>query len=313
MTLAVLFSGQGSQIVGMGKSLFNASTTAREVFEEVNDTLKESFSSIIFNGPKNELNLTKNTQPALVTTSIAFIRILKKEANIDLSKKACFFAGHSLGEFSAHVAAETVTLTEMIRITRYRGEIMQKAIPLGKGAMAVILGMQYKTIKKIIETTSKQSSLCSIANDNCHGQVVISGHTEAVIKVLNLANKQNAKTILLPISIPSHCELMEVVVKKLQIKLQNFSFSKAIIPIIPNVTAIPEQNGNILRELLIIQATKLVRWRESIEKMLNQGITTFIEIGSKNILSNIIKHINRDAKVIQGNTIEDIEKIIKEI
>lgn len=314
MTLAVLFPGQGSQSISMGRALFEVSPAAREVFEEVNDSLGNSLSKIIFEGPESDLNLTANTQPALMTVSLALMRTLQKEANLDLAQKARFFAGHSLGELSAHAAAGTLSLKDTAQITRHRGEAMQKAVPVGQGAMAAILGLDFDAVEEITQLASTASLLCALANDNCPGQIVISGHKKAVERAIELAIERGArKAISLPVSAPFHCDLMAPAAKALQEKLQNVSFEKPAVPIITNVTAKAEKDPETLRDLLITQVTQRVRWRESVEEMLEQGITTFVEIGAGKVLSGLVRRINRDAKVIVVNGPECIEKIIAEL
>ncbi|MCP4923924.1 MAG: ACP S-malonyltransferase [bacterium] len=314
MVIAVLFPGQGSQTVGMGRSLFDASPAAREVFEEVDDSLGDSLSKTIFEGPESDLNLTANTQPALMAVSMALMRTLKKEANLDLTQKARFFAGHSLGELSAHAAAGTLSLKDTAQITRYRGEAMQKAVRVGQGAMAAILGLNFNVVEEITQAASIGTGLCALANDNCPGQVVISGHKGAVEKAIELSTKKGAKrAIFLPVSAPFHCDLMAPAAKALQEKLPNFSFKTPSLPIVTNVTAKPEKDPKVLRDLLITQVTGRVRWRESVEEMLSQGVTTFIEVGAGKVLSGLVRRINRDAKVMAVNTPEDVEKIVAEL
>ena len=314
MGLAILFPGQGSQVVGMGCSLFNGSSVAREIFQEIDDCLEINLSKIMFEGPNDELNLTVNTQPALMAVSLALVNILKKEANIDLTKISKFFAGHSLGELSAHAAAETFNLRNAILITRKRGYFMQKAVPFGEGSMAAVLGLDYNKISNIIDYVSKKSFLCSLANDNCPGQIVVSGHKKAVEKVIDISIQKGAKkTIYLPVSAPFHCDLMLSAAMSLEKYLNNITFSKPLVPIVTNVNAKEELDPDILKKLLITQITHKVRWRESIEEMISKGVTTFVEIGTGKILSKFVRRINPDSKVISINTMKSIEKFISNI
>lgn len=310
MKFVVLFPGQGSQIIGMGKSIFNSSFTAKSVFQEIDNTLNENLSKIMFYGPKNKLDLTINTQPAIMAVSIALLRTLKKEANIDLTKKAKYFLGHSLGEISAHTASETLTLRDAAKITRYRGKIMQENQSIKKEIMAAIIGIKIQTLNKIIKSISNKY-ICSIANDNYHEEIIISGQIKAVNKIIKLSILAGAKkTFLLPINNAFHSSLMIKSANNIKKKLKNINFHKARVPIISNVTAKPHTQPKILNELLVKQTTSRVRWRESIEFIINKDITTFIEIGSRSILSNFIKQTNPNLKTITINNSQDIEKII---
>ncbi len=310
MTTAFVFPGQGSQAVGMGKELNDGSAAARAVFEEVNDALGQNLSKLMFEGPIDELTLTYNAQPALMAASIAVVRVLESEFDIKMADIASFVAGHSLGEYSAHAAAGTFSLTDTANLLKLRGEAMQRAVPVGIGAMAAIMGGEFETIEEIAAEASKDGGsdrVCTAANDNADGQVVISGHKEAVEKAMEIAKERGIKrAILLPVSAPFHCPLMQPAADEMAVALGNTAFNSPSVPVITNVSAKPETDPEVLRRMLVDQITGRVRWRETVLKMGELGVDQLVEVGTGKVLSGLVRRINRD---IAGQSLQNLHDI----
>lgn len=307
MKTALLFPGQGSQTVGMGKELAEKYAVARAVFDEVDAALGEKLSTIIFEGPQETLTLTENAQPAIMATSIAALRVLESETGYDVSKEATFVAGHSLGEYSALCAAGVLTLTDTARLLRVRGKAMQSAVPNGMGAMAALIGADYDLAAAIAQEAA-QGDVCCVANDNAPGQVVISGSKAAIERAIVIAKEKNIKrALMLDVSAPFHCPLMAMASGVMDEALSAATFSAPSVPVVTNMTAAAEDKPDMLRRLLVDQVTGMVRWRESMEYLSNQGIEQVIEIGAGKVLSGMIRRIAPDVKAIQMGTAADLE------
>ena len=304
---SVIFPGQGSQLVGMGKDLHNKFSLVQNLFKEADEILGISLSKLILEGPKEDLNLTENTQPAIFLLSYSIFKLIREEFNIDLSK-ASFFAGHSLGEYSALASAEVLSFSDTLKILKIRGNAMQSSVPNGKGGMVAVLGSDIKIIENIIDE-GKNRYECFIANDNSVGQIVLSGNIQDLEKMMIDLKNKNIKNIKLPVSAPFHCRLMNnaTTVMKEEIFKLNFKESKNIL--ISNVTGKLIKDSSELKDLLIKQIESRVRWRESILFMINKGVNQFIEIGPGKVLSGLIKRINKDVKVSAINTEEDIKLV----
>ncbi|AIL64892.1 Malonyl CoA-acyl carrier protein transacylase [Rickettsiales bacterium Ac37b] len=311
MTKAFVFPGQGAQFVGMGKNLAENFVNAREVFEEVDEVLKQKLSYIIFNGSIEELSLTENTQPALMAVSMALVRVLEKDANIDLAQGALFAAGHSLGEYSALAAMKALTLTDTALLLRTRGKAMQQAVPVGQGGMAALLGLEF-TEAELIATQAAVGEVCQIANDNSPGQIVLSGTSEAIDRAVNITiSVYGKKAIKLNVSAPFHSELMKPAQDIMNNALAEIEIKAPILPIVANVTALDVQEPLQIRSLLVKQVTSMVKWRESIVFMKNHGVETIIEIGAGQVLTGLTKRIDKDIKSISINDIDDINTLVK--
>lgn len=307
---AFIFPGQGSQFVGMGKDLHGAFAEAREVFAEIDDTLSQKLTALMFDGPESELNLTANTQPALMAVSMAVVRVLQKQGGLDLAQSCKFVAGHSLGEYSALTAAGAFSLSDTARLLRIRGTAMQEAVPVGVGAMAAILGLDFEEVKEIAVAASKDG-ICAAANDNAPGQVVVSGHKGAVDAAIALATEKGAKrAIALPVSAPFHCALMEPAAKRMAEALAATTINTPVVPVVANVTASGVIDPAQIRQLLVDQVTGRVRWRESVIWMKEQGITETIELGAGKVLAGLVKRIEKDVAAESVGTPEQIEALI---
>ena len=294
---AFLFPGQGAQTIGMGKDLAENFSVSKDVFEEVNDALEQDLSSLIWDGDIDTLTLTENAQPALMATSIAAVKALESEG-IEFNQ-ASFIAGHSLGEYSALCAAGSLNIHDTAKLLRIRGKAMQDAVPIGIGAMAAILGLDFNTVNKIAKSIGNDQ-VCQAANDNDPGQVVISGHKEAVEQTIELAKAAGAKrAILLPVSAPFHCALMQPAADAMSEALDGIELESPSVPLVANVKASQEINGSIIKELLIEQVTGSVRWRESIEYISFHGVTDVFEIGAGKALSGMVRRIDREINVNQ--------------
>lgn len=313
MSVAFVFPGQGSQSVDMGRDLYAAFPEARDVFEEVNESLSLNLSKIIFEGPESDLNLTENTQPALMAVSMAVIAVLKKQGGIDIGKSCAFVAGHSLGEYAALTAAGALKLSDTAKLLKLRGQSMQKAVPVGVGAMAAILGLDLPDV----ETISKEAAgneVCQCANDNSPGQVVVSGHKQAVERAAALATEKGAKrAVMLPVSAPFHCALMKPAADIMAGALANAEMVKPVVPVVSNVTAKAENDTARIRDLLVTQITDMVRWRESVLWMKAQGVTDMVEIGAGKVLGGLIRRIDKDITCESVSTPEGIENLIKKL
>ena len=304
---SVIFPGQGSQIVGMGKDFFEKYNLVKELFKEADETLGISLSKIIMEGPKEELDLTINTQPAIFLISYSIFQVVKKEFNIDLNQ-AKYFAGHSLGEYSALSSANYLNFSDTIKLLRIRGDAMQNAVPKGEGGMLAVLGSTVEIIEDILKE-NQNNFLAQIANDNSQGQIVLSGKNTDLVKLIEVLKSKNIKNIKLPVSAPFHCRLMNKAtdVMKKEIEKANFHDSKNIL--ISNVTADEISNKEELKKLLIDQIENRVRWRESVINMINKGIKQFIEIGPGKVLSGLVKRIDKNVKINTINNGSDIKDL----
>lgn len=310
MTTAFIFPGQGSQSVGMGKAFADASPAAREVFQEVDEALGESLSRLMFDGPDDKLTLTANAQPAIMAASLAALRVLEREGGVRLLDKAAFAAGHSLGEYAALAAAGALPLAETARLLRLRGDAMQAAMPPGEGAMAAILALSIDDVRAIAAEAA-EGQICSVANDNAPGQVVLSGHRPAVERAMALAKAKGARmTVLLPVSAPFHCPLMQPAAEAMEKALATAPLQAPVVPIYANVTAAPVADPAEIRRLLVVQVTGSVRWRESVAAMAEAGVTRMVELGGK-VLGPMIKRIAPDIQNLSVQKPDDIEAVLK--
>lgn len=310
--IAFLFPGQGSQSIGMGRDVYDAFRCARDVYQEVDEALKQNLTKIIFEGPEADLVLTENAQPALMTVSMALMRVLEKEGGLNLAQAASYVAGHSLGQYSALCAAGSLSLSDTARLLKIRGQAMQQAVPVGKGAMAALLGLEMSVVEQIVREAA-QGQVCEIANDNSPGQVVISGHLEAVERAIALSKDHGAKrSLLLNVSAPFHCALMKPAQIRMEEAFQDIRVNNSCLPVMDNVSAKAVKKGEELKALLIQQVTGRVRWRESIDLMANLGVTTTIEVGAGKVLTGLTKRIAPSLEAIALNTPYDIETYLKE-
>lgn len=297
---AFVFPGQGSQAVGMGRELADSFPIARDTFAEVDEALGQKLSAIMFDGPEDQLTLTQNAQPALMAMSIAVLRVLQAEKGLDLQKHARFVAGHSLGEYSALCAAGAFTLADTARLLRLRGQAMQKAVPVGVGAMAAILGADLDAARAIAAEAA-EGEVCTAANDNAPGQVVVSGHKGAVERAIKLAAEKGFKrAVLLPVSAPFHCPLMQPAADAMAEALAGIAIATPVVPLVANVTAAAVTEPDTIRRLLVEQVTGAVRWRESVLYMKDQGVTELVELGAGKVLSGLAKRIDKE---IAGSTV----------
>jgi [acyl-carrier-protein] S-malonyltransferase len=309
---AFIFPGQGSQAVGMGKALAEASATAREVFQEVDEALGQKLFQLMSEGPEDQLTLTANAQPAIMANAIAVLRVLEKEGGMRLADKADFVAGHSLGEYTALCAAGAFDLSTTAKLLRTRGDAMQAAVPVGVGAMAAILGADREKAQAIADAAA-EGQVCTVANDNDPSQVVISGHREAVERALPIAKEMGAKrALLLPVSAPFHCPLMQPAADAMAQALAAVSIQAPLVPVYANVTAAPVADPEMIRALLVEQVTGMVRWRESVLAMFGAGVTDYVEFGGK-VLGGMVKRITPDAAPISIVTMDDIEALAKSL
>ena len=307
MTNAFIFPGQGSQKVGMGKDLYDNFPVAKEVFQEVDDALSINLSRIIFEGEEEELKLTINTQPALMAVSFAIVRVIEGFIGKNISEVGKFTAGHSLGEYSALVSARSIKLNDAAKILRLRGEFMQNAVPLNVGAMAALIGVDTNIVEEIRSKYAEKDEIIDIGNDNAPGQFVISGHNSIVDKVI--ANHKAfgiKRAIKLPVSAPFHCRLMEKARENMESYIQDLELLSPKLILVNNVGAAPLTETNKIKDSLIEQITNTVRWRESIDNMCDLGVDNFIEIGAGNVLSGLVKRIN---KTVNSSSIQNIENI----
>ena len=313
MSCAFIFPGQGSQTVGMGRDVAAAFNSAKEVFEEIDDALGQNLSKIIFNGPDEDLILTENAQPAIMAVSLAVLRVLSVDGGIDISKIATHVAGHSLGEYSSLAASGCFKIDETAKLLKIRGSAMQEAVPVGKGAMAAIMGLDLAdTVSIALEASG--SGICAAANDNAPGQVVISGDKVSVERAIQLAKKQGAKrAINLPVSAPFHCDLMKPAADIMTDALASISISEPSVPLVSNVTANVVTDISLIPKLLVEQVTGMVRWRESILTLKSLGVKTMVEVGVGKVLSGLNRRIDKDIISIQIGTPEGIEEFLNSI
>ena len=304
MAAAFVFPGQGSQSVGMGKGLADAFAAARRVFEEVDAALGERLSAIIWDGPAERLTLTENAQPALMAVSLAALRVLETDAGVDLARDVAFVAGHSLGEYSALAAAQSLTIADAARLLRIRGRAMQKAVPVGAGAMAALIGVDLAQARAI---AAEAGGICAAANDNGGGQVVLSGETKAVERAVEVAKAKGVKrAMMLPVSAPFHCPLMRPAAEAMAEALSKVAVRPPRVPLVANVRAEPTSDPTVIVRSLIEQVTDTVRWRESVLFMVQAGVTTFYEVGAGKVLAGLIRRIAETAKASSIGTPEDI-------
>lgn len=309
MTVALTFPGQGSQQVGMGQALAEAFVPAREVFEEVDEALSQHLSRIMWEGPPEDLTLTENAQPALMAVGMAVFRVLERECGLDMAKVG-FVAGHSLGEYSALAAAGTFSLADAARLLKLRGRAMQQAVPVGEGAMAALLGLDLAEAAQVAEEAAGGGEVCQPANDNAPGQVVVSGHREAVERAIEIAKEKGARrAILLPVSAPFHCALMQPAADAMAEALAEAGMRDPAVPLVANVTAAPVTDAAAIRDGLVEQVTAMVRWRESVAYMAGEGIGRMLELGPGRVLSGLARRIAPDVEAIAVGTPEDIEAV----
>ena len=307
---AFIFPGQGSQAVGMGKLLAQASATAREVFQEVDEALGQNLFRLMSEGPEDQLTLTANAQPAIMANAIAVLRVLEKEGGIRLADKADYVAGHSLGEYTALCAAGAIDLSTTAKLLRIRGDAMQAAVPVGEGAMAALLGADLTKAQAIADAAA-QGEVCTVANDNDPTQVVISGARAAIERAVAIAKDHGAKRgILLPVSAPFHCPMMQPAADAMEKALADVAIQAPLVPLYANVTAAPVADPATIRTLLVEQVTGMVRWRESVAAMGEAGVTNFAEVGCK-VLAGMVKRITPDIPVTSVVTMDDIEALAK--
>ena len=312
MTRAFIFPGQGSQAVGMGKAVADAFAAAREVFAEVDEALKQNLSRLMWEGPEADLTLTENAQPAIMAASMAIVRVLEREAQLDLAQHARFVAGHSLGEYTALAAAGSFTLSDAAKLLKTRGQAMQQAIGVGQGAMAALLGIEVSDAEAAAIEAAAQGGICVVANDNAPGQVVISGTKETVERAAEFAKGKGAKrAMMLPVSAPFHCPLMQPAADVMREALAQVTIRPPAAPIVANVTAAQINEPETIRHLLVEQVTSRVRWRESVLTFRHLGVGTTVEFGGNKVLTGMVKRIDRELQTISLDTPADIEAFAK--
>ena len=308
---ALIFPGQGSQSVGMGKDLAETFPCAKAVFDEVDAALGERLSTLMFEGPDAELTLTANAQPALMAVSMAVIRVLQAEGGFEIEQEAAFVAGHSLGEYSALTAAGAFSVSASAQLLRRRGQAMQQAVPPGRGAMAALLGIEAEAAASVAADAERPGEICQVANDNGGGQVVLSGDAAAVQRAIELAKSHGVKrAILLPVSAPFHCDLMRPAAEAVAVALDEVAVESPIVPVVANVTAAPVTDPAALRRLLVEQVTARVRWRESLVFMAGQGVDTFVECGAGKVLSGLVKRVASQCKGTSLSSAADLKAFL---
>ena len=307
---ALIFPGQGSQVVGMGSEFYTKFELVKKLFKQADEKLNYPITKLILEGPESELQLTKNTQPAILTVSYSIFKVLKDEFNFNLSSFK-FFAGHSLGEYSALVCSDSLNFDDAIYLLHERGKAMQEAVPVGMGSMIAILGMRIEELLVILKSYNK-NGVCEVANDNAEGQVIISGNKENVSSLQNFLKEKKIKSIPLKVSAPFHCSLMKPAASIMKEKINDTKFNNSSFKIINNVTANPESDANVLKKLLIEQIFTTVKWRESLIYMSNEGVKNFIELGPGKVLSGMVKRTVKGANCFSINTIADIKNFENE-
>ena len=308
---ALLFPGQGSQIVGMGSEFYKNFDVVKTIFKEADEKLNYSISKIILEGPENELQLTQNTQPAILTVSYSIFKVLKDEFGFEF-KNFNYFAGHSLGEYSALVCAESLSFNDAVYLLNERGKAMQEAVPVGKGSMLAVLGLKTEELNNMMQNINFKEGICEIANDNANGQIIISGDKESVQLFQNLLKEKKIKSIPLKVSAPFHCSLMKPAAEIMKNKINKVKFYDPIFEIINNVTAKVEKNSDIIKDLLINQIYSTVRWRESLINMEVAGVKNFIEVGPGKALIGMVKRTIKNSNCFSINSIADIKNIENE-
>lgn len=313
MSVAFIFPGQGSQDIGMGKELADAFPEARAVFAEVDDALGQKLSELMWTGEKDELTLTANAQPALMAVSLAALRVMEARG-IDLKASAAYVAGHSLGEYSALAAAGSLSIADAARLLRLRGSAMQAAVPVGVGAMAALLGLEFDVAREVAAEASAPGEVCEAANDNAPGQVVVSGHKAAVERAVEIAKgKGGRRAVILPVSAPFHCSLMQPAADAMAAALADVTIHAPVVPLVANVLARPISDPAEIRTRLVEQVTGTVRWRESIEWLSGEGVDTFVEIGAGKVLSGMVKRIAKDASGLAVNVPGDVDAVLEKL
>jgi len=307
---AILFPGQGSQVVGMGSEFYNNFSSVKEIFNSADEKLNFKLSKIILEGPEDQLKLTQNTQPAILTVSYAIFKILREEFNYNFENTK-YFAGHSLGEYSALLCSGSLSFEDALYLLFERGKSMQEAVPVGKGGMLAVLGSENEEIENCIKKI-KSKGICEIANDNAPGQIIVSGNIELIQELQNILKENKKKSIMLPVSAPFHCSLMNAAATNMKSKIENVSFNKPNYEIIANVTSSPVNDPTEIKKLLVEQIYSKVRWRESILYMANNKITEYLEIGPGKVLTGLVKRILPSANSSSINSIEDIKNITNE-
>lgn len=312
MACAFVFPGQGSQAVGMGQELAAAFADARATFDEVDEALQQNLSRLMADGPEDELTLTENAQPALMAVSLAVVRVLERQGGIDVARKCSFVAGHSLGEYSALAAARALRLDDTARLLKARGQAMQKAAPVGEGAMAALLGVGLETARAIAEEAAGDG-ICTAANDNAPDQVVLSGSREAIERAVGIAPERGVRrAIMLPVSAPFHCRLMAPAAEAMKAALAEIEIVRPVVPVIANVTAAAVEDPAEIRELLVKQVTTMVRWRESVLEMKAHGVDTLVELGAGRVLSGLVRRIDRDLSAVSISNPAGVEAFLKD-
>ena len=308
---AMLFPGQGSQTVGMGTEFYNKFDLVKKIFKQADEKLNFSISKLILDGPADELQLTKNTQPAILTVSYSIFKVMSEEYGFDL-KFNKFFAGHSLGEYSALVCSGSLKFSDALYLLHERGKAMQDAVPVGMGKMIAILGANNDEINNLIKLNN-DTGVCEVANDNAEGQVIVSGSKESIENLQNILKEKKIKSLPLKVSAPFHCSLMKPAAKAMEEKIKNTEFKKPLIEIVNNVTATPEKNPEIIKKLLVEQIYSTVKWRQSITKMNELSVKNFIEIGPGKVLNGMVKRTIKNVSCFSINSIVDIENVLNEL
>lgn len=312
MSRAFVFPGQGSQAVGMGRELAEAFPVARHLFEEIDEALKQKLSKLMFEGPEADLVLTENAQAALMAVSVAVVRVLESEGKFKLADKAAYVAGHSLGEYSALAAAGAMSIPDTARLLKLRGQAMQKAVPVGAGGMAALLGVELSLAEEIAKEAA-QGEVCDCANDNGPGQVVLSGAKAAIDRAVEVAKAKGKKAMLLTVSAPFHCALMQPAADAMAEALAGTTLAPPTVPLVPNVTATETSDPETIRGLLVKQVTGLVRWRETVLFLKEKGVDQMVEVGTGKILSGLVKRIDKGIAPLSAHTPAEVETLLKTI
>ncbi|MEO1281495.1 MAG: ACP S-malonyltransferase [Pseudomonadota bacterium] len=306
MAVALVFPGQGSQDIGMGQALSEAFPVAKSVFDEIDDALGQNLSKLMFEGPKDELTLTENAQPALMAVSLAVTRVLEAEHGLDMARQVKFVAGHSLGEYSALAAASAFGIADTARLLKLRGQAMQAAVPVGQGAMAALLGVGLDVAEKVAAEAA-QGDVCDVANDNEPAQVVLSGHAAALARVAEISKDHGVRrAVPLPVSAPFHCALMQPAADAMAEALKSVPVAKPVVPVISNVTASPTQDSEEIKKRLVDQVVGTVRWRECVQFMAANEVTDIIEVGAGKVLAGLVRRTHRDFKAVSAGAPDDL-------